>query len=108
MSLIKLQMRYITSLYIPDLPHPKDHSKLATDQQLTAKLRIALNRFFLHLRVEREFLLGLFLHPLLLKPTLSQQLTKFCKPYLTNSTCALMKNGTLPPTWKAGDIRLSL
>ncbi|MGK0404357.1 MAG: hypothetical protein ACJAS0_002754 [Alcanivorax borkumensis] len=45
------------------------------------------------MRVEREFLFGLFLQCQIRKLTVSQQLTKICKPYPTFSTCARVKNG---------------
>jgi len=56
-------MRYNTLLYIPYQRRLKNHTKPTTNQQLTLHPGITLNRLFLHLRVEREILFGLFLQP---------------------------------------------
>ena len=85
-------MRYITLQYIPALILPLIYSKHQGEQGVIFNPGIILIRLFLHLRVEREFLLGLFLQHQIRKFTLSQLLTKICKPYPTYSTGALVKN----------------
>jgi len=86
-------MRNITLQYIPALILPLIYSKHQGEQGVIFNPGIILIRLFLHLRVEREFLFGLFLLRQIRKFTLSQPLTKICKPYPTHSTCALVKNG---------------
>jgi len=72
-------MRYITLLYIPDPALLKSHIKPSPNQWFTPQAGITLN--------------GLFLHHKIWKFTLSQQLTKICKPYPTYSTCVRVKKG---------------